>query len=69
MTKCDALLALLSDGKAHPMDELRNVAGWRYGARLWELTKRGHKFDAVCVKHPNVYTYRLIVEPKQLSFA
>lgn len=34
------LRALLADGAWHHMQELQDVAGWRYGARLWEI-KRG----------------------------
>jgi hypothetical protein len=30
---------LLGDGRWHSADELRQVAGWRYGARLYELRR------------------------------
>lgn len=35
--RCERLRALLADGRWHLADELREVAGWRYGARLYEL--------------------------------
>lgn len=38
-TRCERLRELLGDGKWHTMDELREVAGWRYGARLLELRR------------------------------
>ncbi|MBK9497096.1 MAG: hypothetical protein IPO08_21795 [Xanthomonadales bacterium] len=37
--RCDRLRALLADRAWHTMDELREVAGWRYGARLHELRR------------------------------
>ncbi|MBK9519394.1 MAG: hypothetical protein IPO09_19050 [Anaeromyxobacter sp.] len=35
--RCAALRDLLRDGKWHLADKLRQVAGWRYGARLHEV--------------------------------
>jgi hypothetical protein len=37
--RCELLRELLADGRWHTMDELREVAGWRYGARLYELRR------------------------------
>lgn len=34
-----ALRDLFADGEWHGGDELRQVAGWRYGARLFELRR------------------------------
>ncbi len=42
-----ALRALLADGQWHGMDELRRVAGWRYGSRKLEL-ERGEDGGPPC---------------------
>jgi hypothetical protein len=35
-TKCAKLRRLLADGRWHSMRELQDVAGWRYGGRLFD---------------------------------
>jgi hypothetical protein len=37
--RCERLRGLLADGKWHLAAELRDVAGWRYGARLYEVRR------------------------------
>lgn len=37
--RCERLRALLADLRWHTMDELREVAGWRYGGRLYEVRR------------------------------
>lgn len=56
------LRALMRDGEWHTADELRKVAGWRFGARLYEL-RRGEDGGApMAIKMENkgggVYRYR-----------
>lgn len=60
----DRLLALLSDGKVHPMGELLKVGGFRYGGRLFDLRKEGYIIDTLRLAD-DVYGYRLVVENKQ----
>lgn len=45
-SKCELLRRLLSSGAWVHMRKLAAVAGWRYGARLWDLKQRGfgHEF-------------------------
>lgn len=61
----DALLDLLSDGKWHKMDELAEVAGYRYSARIHELRKKGAKIEKQTLGG-DVYWYRLT--PKEYLF-
>ena len=60
----EKLLALLSDGRLHPMDELLRVGGFRYGGRLFELRKRGYVIETIQIAD-DVFAYRMIIEPKQ----
>lgn len=57
-THKDALLQLLSDGKWHKMDELAEVAGFRYGARIYEARKKGHRIEKQTLGG-DVFWYRL----------
>ena len=67
MKKRDALLALLSDGRPHNQHEVLRAAGYRYTGRMKELRDAGHNIESTCIRHPNVWSYRLIlpVKPKQ----
>lgn len=61
--RCAGLRSLLSDSRWHSMDELRNVAGWRYGARLLEV-RRGHDggrpVEVEKERRGDVFWYRLV---------
>jgi hypothetical protein len=57
--KARALLRLLSDGRWHRQDELAEVAGFRYGARLWDLKQAGHRIEKVALE-AREYRYRLL---------
>ena len=46
-TKCERLLALLSDGKPHGQRELLEVGGFRYGARIMDLRAQGHVIESI----------------------
>ncbi len=65
MTKAEALLRLLSDGKPHHMRELQAVGGWRYGGRIHELRKQGHVIETITIRHPNEFAYQLVKEGQQ----
>lgn len=41
----ERLLQLLSDGKWHEHSELLQVAGYRYGGRIFDLRKRGYVIE------------------------
>jgi hypothetical protein len=58
-TKRDALLWLLSDGAWHTQEELAQVAGYRYGARVLDLRKRGLKIEKQRLG-PRQFFYRLL---------
>lgn len=67
MTKCDALLELLSDGRAHDQHEVLRAAGYRYTGRIMDLRKRGHNIESIHVEGSK-WLFRLLPrEPKQLS--
>ena len=59
LSKRDALLALLSDGRWHSARELTEVAGWRYSARLHELREDGYKIERQTLDH-QLFHYRLL---------
>lgn len=42
----EALVGLLADGQWHTNSELHAVAGFRYGARIYELRQAGHVVHA-----------------------
>lgn len=61
--RCADLRALLSDGKWHPMGELREVAGWRYGARLLEIRRGLDGWPPIAVekrREGDLWLYRLV---------
>jgi hypothetical protein len=66
-TKCMQLRQLLKDGTWHRADEIREVAGWRFSARLMEL-RTGEDGDAPLViekrsvKGDVVWEYRSLGE-------
>ena len=57
----DALLELLSDNREHSMEECQRVGGWRYGARIHEMRRKGMIIDTI-QKGVDVFAYRLIPE-------
>ena len=61
-----ALLTLLSDGRWHTMRQMQEAGGYRYGGRLHELRKAGHKIDTRNV-FGDVFEYRLDLTPGQLE--
>ena len=66
MTKCEALLALLSDGRSHNQHEVLKAAGYRYTGRVEDLRKRGHDIESIHVQGSE-WRYRLVVKPRQLN--
>jgi hypothetical protein len=48
--RCDRLRQLLGDGRWHMAEELREVAGWRYGARLYEVRRGDDKGPPLTVE-------------------
>ena len=60
----DSLLALLSDGREHHQRECLQVAGFRYGARVFELRREGYIIDTVRIG-TDAFAYRMLVEAKQ----
>jgi hypothetical protein len=48
--RCARLRALLADGRWHLAAELREVAGWRYGARLYEVRRGDDKRPPLTVE-------------------
>jgi hypothetical protein len=61
--RASALRLLLSDFAWHGMDELRAVAGWRYGARLLEArrgTDGGEPFEVEKRREGNCFFYRMV---------
>lgn len=57
----DSLLALLGDGREHGMAECLQTAGFRYGARIFELRRQGYEIETI--QHgADDFAYRLIRE-------
>jgi len=54
----ERLLRLMSDGRWHSMAALASAAGWRYGARLYDL-KRDHGLEHETRKRGGRWEYRL----------
>lgn len=61
-TKCDALLDLLADGRAHDQHEVLRAAGYRYTGRVKDLRDRGHNIESIHVRG-SVWMFRLILPP------
>lgn len=62
MSQCDRILAFLSDGRPHRMEEVHQAVGFcRLNSRIAELRSRGHVI--VCEKTKRVYVYRLVGAP------
>ena len=61
----DRLLELLSDGQWHGQEDLVRVAGYRYGARLFDLRKRGHRVERQRLGTRRHF-YRLITDGRLL---
>lgn len=60
--RCAALRALLSDCAWHSMSELQAIAGWRYGARLFEAARGkdgGPGFDYEKERRGGGFFYRM----------
>lgn len=63
-TRQASVLSTLSDGKWHSNTELvKGGSGYRYGAVILELRKKGHDIETKCVEHPAHWEYRLKAEP------
>ena len=58
LTKKDALLSLMSDGRWHHIRELNRLT-YRYGARFWEMRKQGHEIEKRSVG-TDEFEYRLL---------
>lgn len=57
MSQCAAILAVLSDGKPHPMREIHDRVGTcRLNSRIAELRKRGH--NITCDPAGGKYVYQ-----------
>lgn len=67
-THRQALLELMKDHRWHHHREMEKVAGWRFGARLWELVRyEGWQYEKERIGDDE-WRYRLIErEPKQLA--
>ena len=46
-TKCERLLALLSDNKPHGQREVLDAAGFRYTGRIMDLRAQGHDIESI----------------------
>ena len=55
----DALLSLLEDGQQHHMSECQRTAGYRYGARLFELRKQGYDIETIRMGDDE-FAYRML---------
>lgn len=55
----EAILRLLSDGKQHHMTEMEMVGGMRFGARVFELRKKGFAIETMHIGADET-CYRLI---------
>jgi hypothetical protein len=58
-TQMELILALLGDRQFHSTVELHAIC-WRYGARLWDLRKRGYRFEKRRVPHSVIEEWRLV---------
>lgn len=72
ISQCGRVLAVLCDGKTHPVPEIHERAGtMRLNSRISELRQRGHTIE--CVRLPGrtgaaAYAYRLL-DPTTASAA
>lgn len=68
--KREALRALLADGAWHHMNELRDVGGWRYGARLLEIRQE----HGVTIENraagdgDNSFEYRMVIGAEPVAY-
>lgn len=63
MSQCAAILAVLSDGRPHRMEEIHQRVGFcRLNSRVAELRGRGHVIE--CDKTGGNYTYVLVAAPE-----
>ncbi len=65
MTKCEALLSLLSDGRWHSQQEVLEAAGYRYTGRVKNLRDAGYEIESWHVQGSE-WRFRLVVKPRQL---
>lgn len=62
----DALYALLRDGHVHHQRECMEVAGYRYGARAFELRREGHDIRTIRIG-TDEFAYQMVIHPRQES--
>lgn len=58
LTKCQRLMLLLAPGKWVPMSRLLDVGGYRYGARLYDLRRRGFDHETRRNQRTGAFEYR-----------
>ncbi len=61
-------LACLRGGEWVSGNQLFEVAGTRYGARLFELRQEGHVIEKRPAPHSAVPQYRIVEKPEQLKW-
>ena len=66
LTHKQALLALLSDGKAQHMRTCIAVGGYRYGGRIHELRQEGHDIRTIRIADDE-FAYQLIPHDRQMA--
>ena len=58
-THADIVANILSDGEEHYASELNNAAGWRFGAAIFNLRKRGIEIKTIRPVDGNHFKYQL----------
>ena len=70
-TQCERILKMFQLAEGDWIDGMTflrlDMPITQYHARIWELQRRGHKFDSEFIEGKNWKKYRLIPEPTQQS--
>ena len=58
-THADVVASVLAEGNEHWASELNNAVGWRFGAAIFNLRKRGIEIKTIRPTDGNHFKYQL----------